>query len=291
MSINGQESGWLEKHRQRQDESILQLLSNISPSSASEFITGAHSANELVHSLNTDVLIIAQRGGGFFDCAMKEFDKLLGRKELKTIYLPIGTQRDISKSNSLRNPNIEEKVEIVKKVIADEENIGKNITFVEEAKSGNSVIVFLEHILPLIIAKVKESESAVTNIIMMIDRGSPIDKDRELINQMIEKYGVQIHTITTSLDVSDKRSLADELIYDPNNKDGVPTLLNNEIIRSFIKLLSIGALYPNQLLDLLHDYFPPQSDLNEKRNQATIKLSQPNYINDWLLKYCQEIGK
>ncbi len=189
----------------------------------------------------------------------------------------------------MRNPDIEEKVKITEQVLADEKNIGKNITFVEEAKSGNSVIVFLGNILPLIKTKIENPGSANVNVIMMIDQGSSIDKNRNLINQLMEKYGVQIHTITTSLDMSDQRGLADELIYDPDEKDKVPKVLNNEIVRSFIKLLSIGALYPDQLLDLLNDYFPPESDLNKMRNQATARLSQPNYINNWLSKYCQEI--
>lgn len=277
---------WMEKNQQRSAESMIQFIRQINPIDAATFINGVHQANELAHSLNTDTLVIAQRGGGSFDCAMKELDRLLDREPLKTIYLPIGTQTDITKKNAMRNPGIDEKTAIAEEVITNE-NIGKNITFVEEAKSGNSVVVFLEYILPLIRKKTENLESV--NIIMMIDKGSPIDQDRKFIEQLREKYGVSIHEIVTSLSISDKKSFIDELIYDPSSQEKKPEFVSNEIIRSFIKLLSIGALYPNQLLDLLNDYFPPTSDLNKMRNTATSKLSEPSFVNSWLLQYCGEI--
>lgn len=289
MNIYGLET-WMEKYQQRSAESMIQFIKQINPIDAALFINGVHQANELTRFLNTDTLLIAQRGGGLFDCAMKEFDRLLNRKTLQTIYLPIGTQTDITKKNAMRNPDIAEKVAIAREVIAVE-SIGKNITFVEEAKSGNSVVVFLEHILPLIMAQARRRELIKINVIMMIDKGSPIDQDRSLIKKLREKYKLDIYEILTSLYISDKKSFIDELIYNPNSQKIKPELVSNDIIRSFIKLLSIGALYPDQLLDLLHDYFPPGSDLNKMRNFATLKLSEPNYINNWLLQYCAEIQR
>jgi hypothetical protein len=281
---------FFKKYEQRSQESILQFVSNIDPKSAAEFITGVHQANELVASLKTNTLIITQRGGTLFDWSMKEFDRLLDRKELKTIYLPIGTQRDISRPKAMKIPSIEEKVQIAQQVfsksIGQNENLG-NITFVEEVKSGGSLAVFLNNILPLLANFHCES----FNLIAMIDRGSSVDLNRTFLENLREEYGIQIHEVPISLKMSDKRSLVDELVYDPNKNGQVPEVIDNKIIKSMVRLLTIAALHPNELSDLLQSHIPPASDLKAMHNLTTEKLSQPEYINKWLSEYQKEISQ
>lgn len=286
--IEGASKEFLKSYKQRDEESIIQFVNLVNPVSAAKLISSVHEANEIIHNLQTDTLIISQRGGSTFDWAIKKFNQLLERKPIKTIYLPLGTQRDITHARKRKNTTIAEKVEIAGKIFSSEtesiDTLG-NITFIDEAKSGTSIVVFLEYILPIL----KQYKFDSIHVIAMIDEGSPIDQNRTLFDGAREKYKVGINEIVTSLEISDHESFLGTLAHNPQGDTLVPKHIENVKIKAMIELITIGAIYQHELLDLINGHHLPNSDLFKAYQVATSGLNQPEYIHNWLQAYSQKI--
>ena len=289
-SLANASADFIRKQHQREREAIIQFVQLIKPQEAAELIRAIHQANEIIYQNKTNTLIINQRMATVFDWSFKEFNRLLDRSDPLTIHLPIGTQTDIVSGKKNQVLEGSEKAKIAQYTLDNDykelENLGK-IAVVDEAKSGNSIIVFLQHIVPILQAYNFDS----LRIIAMADENNKQLLDQNWLKHLSDQYDIETNQIMTSLSISDKNGLLDTLIYDPKQENIVPHTLTNQISQAMIQLLSIAALYPRELDDLLSGHYLPNSDMQLAYQKATVHLNDPQFINPWLKQYGQALDK